>query len=689
MVSGESRAAATFLRARGLVIAAAAGAIFVVSGSVVRADPQPIEQVTVTSARLPEAVGSAAFSTVKLDKKQLEKSDRLDDALKQVPGLSLFRRTVSISSNVTTQGVSLRNIAPSGAGRALVLLDGVPLNDPFGGWIVWTALPYEDIGGAEVVRGAGAGPYGAGALTGTILLAERDQGDGMVDAQVGSLSSARVGASHGESIGDVDLFASASFERSNGWIPARPPTRGAADNHVWFDGGSASLRANTYFGGVLMSARASFYDEGRGAGLVGGSSSAHGATGSLTLAEGPSGDRLGWRLQGWVVRSSFANHSVSVAPDRTFTTPSNDQFETPALGLGFNAALLGQSGAFHWEAGADLRDDSGESRELFRFTGGTFTMTRRAGGRAIVGGLYGEGAIDTSQWLLTLGVRGDYWATSQGHLVETVRATGAITNDQDYAGRDGVVPTARAGIRRNFDDGEYLRVAGYAGFRAPTLNELYRPFRAGNVVTEANADLKPEKLYGAEAGWGGDRGALHWDATAFWNELHQAVANVTVGVNLQQRQNAGDVRAFGLEGQASYALSDTLNARAAISHTEAKFVSGQLDGLRPAQAPRTTITAGATWLPLESVQLDADLHWESMRFEDDQNKLRLGSAFVLDLRAAWRFADGWSAFVEADNATDAEVATAENSTITINGVTREVVSFGQPRVIWAGLRFEE
>ena len=61
--------------------------------------------------------------------------------------------------------------------------------------------------------------------------------------------------------------------------------------------------------------------------------------------------------------------------------------------------------------------------------------------------------------------------------MEAVRATGAITNDQDYAGRDGVVPTARAGVKRNFDDGEYLRVAGYAGFRAPTLNELYRPVR--------------------------------------------------------------------------------------------------------------------------------------------------------------------------------------------------------------------
>ena len=41
----------------------------------------------------------------------------------------------------TTQGVSLRGIGPSGQSRTLVLLDGVPFNDPFGGWVYWTRVP--------------------------------------------------------------------------------------------------------------------------------------------------------------------------------------------------------------------------------------------------------------------------------------------------------------------------------------------------------------------------------------------------------------------------------------------------------------------------------------------------------------------------------------------------------------------
>jgi len=121
------------------------------------ASADQIETVVVTASP-PDPVGNGAFSVVKVTPAQLRAQPQLDAALKQVPGLSLFRRDSSVSANPTTQGVTLRSIAPSGAGRALVTLDGVPQNDPFGNWVIWSALPAEDLRGAEVVRGAGSGP---------------------------------------------------------------------------------------------------------------------------------------------------------------------------------------------------------------------------------------------------------------------------------------------------------------------------------------------------------------------------------------------------------------------------------------------------------------------------------------------------------------------------------------------------
>jgi outer membrane receptor protein involved in Fe transport len=661
-----------------------------------------VETVTVTAIQPPPAVGSAAFSTVTLSADQLSQDDRLDDALEQVPGLSLFRRSGSENANATTQGVSLRAIAPSGAGRALVTLDGVPMNDPFGGWVIWGALPSEDIGGAQVVRGAGAGPYGSGALTGTISLFERDNTNGIAvaDASGGSLDTARLGASGGIEDGDFSLFASATGERSNGWIPVDPPRRGVADNHLWLDSGEASVRAEEDLpGNIVAAARFETYADARGAGLQGANSDAQGDIASLTLAKPATTQSFGWRLQAWAIDSFFTNISVSVPAfplPRTGATPANDQYSIPALGYGFNAAAIGASGDFHWEVGADERIDSGQSHEFFAWDGADYSMSRVSGGMETVGGLYAEGAYDTGAWLATLGLRGDYWSTAQGHLAQSLRVPSTPEFYNDYPGRDGVLPTARAGLRRNFSngwlDGDYIRVAAYEGFRVPTLNELYRPFRVGNNTTDANPALEPEKLYGAEMGVGGARGAFTWDATSFWNQLHDAVTNVTIASSplgiTYMRENAGDIDALGFEGDAAYKLSDAFSLRAAISLTDARVHQNpasvplgepSLTGNRPAQAPTTTITSGLTWLPWEPLRLDADLHWESSRFEDDQNTMKLGAAFVLDTRATWTFADALSAYVAVNNVTDTNIATAEAADGTI--------SYGQPRMYEVGVTY--
>ena len=121
------------------------------------APPVQLEEVVVTAARLPPADADAAFSVIRLDEQLLGRSTRLDEALRTVPAVSLFRRTTSLSANPTTQGISLRAIAPSGAGRTLVTLDGVPMNDPFGGWVIWSQIPTESLSGLDIVRGAGAG----------------------------------------------------------------------------------------------------------------------------------------------------------------------------------------------------------------------------------------------------------------------------------------------------------------------------------------------------------------------------------------------------------------------------------------------------------------------------------------------------------------------------------------------------
>ncbi|MEO6339605.1 MAG: TonB-dependent receptor [Caulobacteraceae bacterium] len=659
--------------------------------------PPLVEAIVVQSARLPPSVSDAAFSIVQVNPSEGANGPRLDEALSSVPGVSLFRRTSSLGANPTTQGVSLRGIAGSGAGRALVTLDGVPQNDPFGGWVIWSALTPEAVSTAQIVRGAGSGPYGAGALTGVVALQEAPAYGFAGEVSAGGLRQGRASGAGGVQNGRFGLFLSASGSTSDGWTPVR--TSGPADTNLALDTRSAAARLDVDLGQANATLRVSGFDEKRSAGLIGANSKASGHAASLTVAAQPA--PLGWRIQGWVNKSDLANSSVAVSADRKTTTPANSQYATPATGWGFNAAVRHADAGLSLEAGVDVRGSKGESRESFTFTAGRFVSDRRAGGNALVAGGYAEVAWTNSPWLVAGGVRLDRWSNYNSHRVQRTIATGAVTLTEEAPDRSGWVPTGRLGIRRDLSENFYLKTAAYAGFRPASLNELHRPFRVGNDVTEANPSLKPERLYGVEGGFGGQQAGFTWGATLFFNRLDDAIGNVTLtgvgaiplqgfanltstvpaGGSLRQRRNAGRVDAYGVEAEASHKLGETLSLRTAVAYTHAKVdgrsAAPQLTGLRPAQTPRLTATAGMEWRPVNYISLSADARYESARFDDDINTRRLKAGGNLDVRAAWRVTGNAEVFAAVENVTQSALQTGR----TADGV----ISYSAPRVGRIGL----
>jgi outer membrane receptor protein involved in Fe transport len=670
--------------------------------------PTTVETVVVRQVRLPEPAGDRAFSIVRLDHQALQTSPRLDEALSATPSFSLFRRTSSLNANPTTQGAALRAIAGSGASRALVTLDGVPQNDPFGGWVIWSSLPSDLIAGAEVVRGAGAGPYGAGALTGTINLHELDDVPGAIAADVsyGDHDDFQGQAVASARFGGTSLLLSAAGEHSGGYVPVHygpPPNgRGPADRPLTLNDWTGSARLTQDIGAGVLALRAGGYEEDRGSGIVFARSRVRGETGSVSYTRAPTADAAGYRLQAWISASDLLNTSTSVTStgghSRNVATPAGDQYATPALGYGLNSAVRRAGAGYSLEVGADVRVDSGQSEEFYSFSGSRYSRQRFAGGRMIVGGVYAEGERDFGPWLVTGGVRVDGWGYSDGHRLARVRATGVVTADQHFADRAGVQPTARVGLRRNLADGYFVRTAGYAGFRPPTLNELYRPFRVGNDLTEANAALKPEQLYGAEIGVGNDGRRGAWAVTGFYNVVQDAVVNATVakgpvadpydpvgnfvavGGTLYQRRNVSRIEARGVEAEAHRAVTDTLNLRAALAYTDAVVDGGAaaplLTGKRPAQTPKFAATAGADWRPLDRLTLSADARYESSRFDDDQNTRRLPPAVTVDARAEVRVAAALVAYVAADNLFNAQVQTSRNAGGLANYDAPRMVRFG-------------
>jgi outer membrane receptor protein involved in Fe transport len=151
---------------------------------------------------------------------------------------------------------------------------------------------------------------------------------------------------------------------------------------------------------------------------------------------------------------------------------------------------------------------------------------------------------------------------------------------------------------------------------------------------------------------------------------------------LRQRQNAGTIEATGLEVDGRYAVNDSLSLRGALSATDARVDGGtaaaQLTGLRPAQAPIWSATAGLEWSPMDRLTLSADARWESRRFEDDLNSRALEAAATVDARVEWAVSPSATLWLAADNLFGADVEVAETGT--------GVASFGPLQTLRVGIR---
>src|SRR5260221_14696898 len=144
--------------------------------------PEPPQAaIIVTGKALPEPKADRVYAVENIDRRQIEQSPshELDQLLKDVSGVQLFRRSDTRSGHPTSQGVTLRALGGNASSRALLVLDGVPQTDPFGGWVNWPAYDAASPAGNRVVRGGGSVGNGPGALAGPIEMTSRtDTGAG-------------------------------------------------------------------------------------------------------------------------------------------------------------------------------------------------------------------------------------------------------------------------------------------------------------------------------------------------------------------------------------------------------------------------------------------------------------------------------------------------------------------------------
>ena len=644
------------------------------------ADPAPI----IVTGRALDTDPPASITYEAEDAESLA-SGRLEELLARTPNLAAFRRADGRSVHPTSQGITARGLGGNAASRLALTIDGVPQADPFGGWINFAAIDPVAIDRLAVTYGADAQ---LGAVAGAISIDTLARSPRTYRAAWGGDDRWDLSSSGHFTIGDGFVQTASGFIESDGFVPIVEEDRGPADRAARTEQRVSRGRLVYPIAGVEAQLGGAMFTDVRDRGFDGSDSSAEGLDLSLRLVDrdGP----LPFELTGWWQDRDFETRFAALDDDRATSRVVLDQYDVPATGLGLEGRLdLGPAAI-----GAGWRRYDGEVRERFLFVDEAPTRERRAGGENRIYGIFGEADRDLGPVDARLALRVDRWEIADGFRTIDALADASRLEDSAFAARDGTQWSGRLNLTRDIRTLR-LSAAAYRGWRLPTLNELYRPFRVGPDATAANENLDPETSIGIDLGARIGSPAFSAGVTLFAQRLDGAVANVPLdtgpglfpGVGFvsgagtfSQRQNLDAIDSRGLELDATYA-SGPWEARLLYGFADARLdttgAAAAFDGNRPQQSPRHTGSATLEWSDGASLaQLTARL--EGARYEDLANTIELDTAVTFDAFARVPLERRLALELRGENLADAEVLTD-----VLGDGTRERA---RGRTLWVGVK---
>lgn len=567
----------------------------------------------------------------------------LDDRLRFVPGFTLFRRASGLVANPTTQGVSLRGIGGSGASRTLVLWDGIPANDPFGGWVYWDRFAPSDLERIEISRGASTSVFGDLSLGGAVGLFSRPPSHEHFDFSYdgGNLDTHELHGGASNTWRRFALSGSARAFTTDGYFIVPANLRGAIDTPANVEFVAANARVDYFEGPHRFFVRFDMLGEHRANGTVLQTNS----TGLGTIASNYTYSTSSDQVSGlfYYTSEQFRASFSSIAAGRARETLTFRQV-VPSDAAG--GAALWRHGSSHWHflAGADVQRVEGFSTD--RLPNGT---ARVGGGSVVQHGLFGQLDYTAGPLQLFGGIRHEF--TGGGDT---------------FVSPNGGFAVGRGKFR--------ARGSVYRAYRAPTLNELYREFIQGNTDTKPNPGLRPETVFGAEVGFDYVGERTHASLTFYRNELDDLITNVTLQTGAQiirQRQNAAAALGRGIEATVQRNFGP-VHAEMSYLFADSRFTTGK----RISQVPRSQGSAELSYLH-KGTMLFGGLRAYTLQFDDDLNSFILPGFATLQAGVSQQLAKGFSVRAAFENILDRQYIVALTPT----------PNTGSPRLWRLGIRW--
>ena len=660
------------------------------------------DEVTISITRAETRLSETPASVVVLSRENLATTaaQAVDDSLRQVAGFTLFRRSSSRTSNPTTQGANLRGLAGSGASRAAVLLDGLSLNDAFGGWTFWSRVPRAAVEQAEVLRGGASAFYGDQGLSGAVNLRTKSFEDKPVfrfETSAGTQKTfdGSLLAAYGKRGWNFDLALEA-FQTA-GYIPTAEAERGAVDTRAnsrhnngfltiekrWSEPPAAAGGTNLRDSRIFF--KTNIFSERRDNGTRLTKNRAYFRQAALG-ADFSTAKTGAFQFRAFLEKQTYDQTFSAISNNRNTETLSRIQ-RVPSQGAGANLFWTKVFGSSHVVSSSlEFRDVKGFSDEIV-FTNNRAASLVGAGGNQRAVSVFAQDAWRVSSKLnLNFGGRFDFWENRRA-----LSATLVLANDQTntvvFPDRTESAFSPRVAALYQINQ-NFAFVASYAkSFRAPTLNELYRAFRVGNVLTLANEKLKSERAETFETGlnFTGLARKLNIRGNFFVAEVSRPVVSITLTTapNLitRQRQNVGQTRARGLEIDAEYAPFSKLRFSASYLFTDSRvtdFPANPLliDKFLPQVAPHQ-LTFQSLYRPTAKLTFSVQARFSDAQFEDDLNTLRLRPYSTFDAFVSYKF-KRFEIFTAIENLFDSRYDIGLTPNLTV----------AAPRFVRVGLRFD-
>ena len=661
------------------------------TAATIRLEPaSTVEEVTVTAYRTAMGELESPATTRTLTQQALVTTAgiSLDEKLRQLPGVEMFRRSSSLVANPTSQGISLRGLGSTSASRTLVMNDNIPLNDPLGGWIHWQETPELAIQDIELVRGGASDLYGSSAIGGVINI---------IPALPSSKELEVRSTYGGEQTYDQSALASATRGRwggliaagmigTDGYIQEAPYQRGPVDQLSDVHSQNSIVMGEHNSGNLRLFARAGGFNEVRHNGTLyqfNGTRLMRYATGADW--NGSNGNTLALRLYGSDERYRQTFSSISNLPDFGESACTYRCGETPTKYSYVPDNELGA--ALNWNtsispnlllvAGADMHDVRVWDRE--QSFGSTPGITNLHDHQRDSGG-FAEAMWMRAAWTVTASGRVDWFQNYDGRQLKWTGAgwSPAATQPPQNGQR---LFNPRLGISRKFDEHWAISASGFRAFRAPTPNELYRATQVGNELTLANGNLKSERATGWETGlathynWGAIR------ASYFLTEVNRPIAALTTNPNsspiLFMRENLGQIESRGFSLDFGLAPRSWLAIDGGYQYAHATVSRGTEDyGKWIPEVARNlaTLNVRATQPRLGTLSLQSRM--SGRMYDDDANAFLLHGYFRLDAYGSHNFGSRFEVFAAGENLFDRAIQVSETPTTTL----------GQPRVARAGFQ---